>query len=248
MPTMKFSGKNHTSILTRFFFVLLAFFLTSLINPSKSYAGGTYVCNQNDKKKCDITCTTGYHGDCTFDAFGICTYPLPPHDLPQLCVKDNVTIPKNKFLCSNGVCDTSQCDQGYEGKCTTGFQNKCTGPTTATACTKISGGVGGTGPNPVQNCTNNGDAGIETALGCIPYEYESFVPSLLGFLVGIIGAIALVVMLVGTVTIMTASGNPEAVKKGKELFTAAITGLLFIVFSVALLRIVAGDIIKLPGF
>jgi hypothetical protein len=42
--------------------------------------------------------------------------------------------------------------------------------------------------------------------------------------------------------------NAEQVKKGKELFTGAITGLLFIIFSVTLLKIIAGDIIQLPGF
>jgi len=128
----------------------------------------------------------------------------------------------------------------------------CTGPLTASPCSLIPGaspsgnpGPGTTGPNPVQQCGTNG---ISTALGCIPYTYETFTPALLGFLASIIGAIALIVMLIGAITIMTAGGNPEAVKKGKELITGAITGLLFIIFSVALLRIVAGDIIQLPGF
>ena len=55
-------------------------------------------------------------------------------------------------------------------------------------------------------------------------------------------------MLAATIQIMTGGDNAEQVKKGKELFTGAITGLLFIVFSVTLLKIIAGDIIQLPGF
>jgi len=47
---------------------------------------------------------------------------------------------------------------------------------------------------------------------------------------------------------ITSGGDHEKLKKAKELFTAAITGLLFIIFSVVLLRITAGDILKIPGF
>ncbi|KKU45832.1 MAG: hypothetical protein UX64_C0021G0004 [Microgenomates group bacterium GW2011_GWC2_46_7] len=93
-----------------------------------------------------------------------------------------------------------------------------------------------------------GEGSIDTALGCIPYETKGFTSSLLIFIAGTAGAIALVVMLIATVQIMTGGDNAEQVKKGKELFTGAVTGLLFIIFSVTLLKIIAGDIIKLPGF
>lgn len=89
---------------------------------------------------------------------------------------------------------------------------------------------------------------LTTALGCIPYTREAFTSALFTFLIGLSGGIAIVVMLVAIFQIMTAGGNEEQLKKGKELFTAAVTGLLFLIFSVALLRIIAGDIIKLPGF
>lgn len=93
-----------------------------------------------------------------------------------------------------------------------------------------------------------GEGAIDTALGCIPYTTEAFGPALLGFLAGVVGAIALIVMLFSTIQIMAAGGDAEAVKKGKELFTGAVTGLLFIIFSVTLLKIITGDILQLPGF
>jgi len=96
--------------------------------------------------------------------------------------------------------------------------------------------------------TCNGGKGIDTALGCIPVETIGFTSSLLTFIIGTAGAISLVVMLAATIQIMTGSDNAEQVKKGNELFTSAITGLLFIIFSVTLLKIIAGDIIQLPGF
>lgn len=99
--------------------------------------------------------------------------------------------------------------------------------------------------DPTGNC---GEQAIDTALGCLPVSTSGFTSALLTFLAGTAGAISLVIMLVATIQIMTGGDNAEAVKKGKELFTGAITGLLFIIFSVTLLQIVAGGIIKLPGF
>lgn len=99
--------------------------------------------------------------------------------------------------------------------------------------------------DPTGNC---GDKAIDTALGCLPVSTSGFTSSLLSFLAGTAGAISLVIMLIATIQIMTGADNAEQVKKGKELFTGAITGLLFIIFSVTLLKIIAGDIIQLPGF
>jgi hypothetical protein len=99
--------------------------------------------------------------------------------------------------------------------------------------------------DPNGNC---GDTAIDTALGCLSVETKGFTIALLQFLAGVAGAVSLVIMLIATIQIMTGGDNAEQVKKGKELFTSAITGLLFIIFSVTLLRIVAGDIIQLDGF
>jgi len=116
------------------------------------------------------------------------------------------------------------------------------------ALTKTPGGqvpqAGQSGGSFPQTCSG----GIQTALGCIPYKTDGFSQALLTFLAGTAGAISLVIMLVATIQIMTGGDNAETVKKGKELFTSAVTGLLFIIFSVTLLKIIAGDIIKLPGF
>jgi hypothetical protein len=93
-----------------------------------------------------------------------------------------------------------------------------------------------------------GDGALRTALGCLPYERAAFVGALLGFLVGVSGAIALATMLAATIQIMTAGEDSKKLQKGRDLFGSAIAGLLFLIFSVTLLRIIAGDIIRLPGF
>jgi len=104
--------------------------------------------------------------------------------------------------------------------------------------------------DPTKNCPGSTDQNpqISTGLGCISTSTNGFTTALLTFLAGTAGAISLIIMLMATIQIMTGGDNAEQVKKGKELFTGAITGLLFIIFSVTLLKIVAGDIIKLPGF
>lgn len=104
--------------------------------------------------------------------------------------------------------------------------------------------------DPTAGCPGSSDTNpqIYTGLGCIPTSTAGFTSALLTFLAGTAGAISLVIMLIATIQIMTGGDNAEQVKKGKELFTGAITGLLFIIFSVTLLRIIAGDIINLPGF
>jgi hypothetical protein len=99
--------------------------------------------------------------------------------------------------------------------------------------------------DPTVGCS---DKQINTALGCMKVDPSGFTSQLLGFLAGIAGAISLVIMLIATIQIMSGGDNAESVKKGKELFTGAVTGLLFIIFSVTLLKIIAGDIINLPGF
>jgi hypothetical protein len=104
--------------------------------------------------------------------------------------------------------------------------------------------------DPTAGCPGSSDTNpqINTGLGCIPTSTDGFSSALLTFLAGTAGAISLIIMLIATIQIMTGGDNAEQVKKGKELFTGAITGLLFIIFSVTLLKIIAGDIINLPGF
>jgi hypothetical protein len=127
-----------------------------------------------------------------------------------------------------------------------GSATECTGlKNNLNKTSNSASGGGGPSVDPTGSC---GQGSIDTALGCIPYETKGFTAALLTFLAGTAGAVSLVIMLIATFQIMTGGDNAEQVKKGKELFTGAITGLLFIIFSVTLLRVIAGDIIKLPGF
>jgi hypothetical protein len=89
---------------------------------------------------------------------------------------------------------------------------------------------------------------VWTAIGCIETEPSQFISIILKFGVGIAGGIAFLLILLGGFQVMTASGNPEQMNGGRELIGAAITGLILIIFSVLILKIIGVDILGIPGF
>lgn len=89
------------------------------------------------------------------------------------------------------------------------------------------------------------DKGIWTALGCIPFNQDEFVVSVVKIIMGVVGLISLGMMLVATIMFMTGGGNSEQIKRGKEIFVGAVVGILFLIFSVVILQIITRDIIKL---
>lgn len=93
-----------------------------------------------------------------------------------------------------------------------------------------------------------GGVGIKTAIGCVPTEPRALVNGILRVTAGGIGAVALLLMIMGAITMITADGNPDTIQRGKDQFTAAFLGLLFIIFSVLLLQVIGVDILGLPGF
>ncbi len=91
--------------------------------------------------------------------------------------------------------------------------------------------------------------GAWTAIGCIETESpEKFFNIFLKFGIGMAGGIAFLLILLGAFQMMTSSGNPEQLNAGKELVGSAITGLLLIIFSVFILRLIGFEILGLPGF
>lgn len=93
-----------------------------------------------------------------------------------------------------------------------------------------------------------GDKGIKTAIGCIHTDPAGFVKDFLSFAVAISGGLAFLMMLLGTFQMLTSAGNPETLQAGRERFSSAIIGLLIVVLSVLLLKIIGVDILKIPGF
>ncbi len=96
-------------------------------------------------------------------------------------------------------------------------------------------------------CHDNGDVGIKTALGCIPAEMGAFVQWLLPKFFSVAGGIAFLLMVYGFILMATSGGDAKKVEGARETVTSAITGLLFSIFALFLLRLVAVDILHIPG-
>lgn len=88
---------------------------------------------------------------------------------------------------------------------------------------------------------------INTALGCVPVEMSDFIPWLLSWVFGVAGGIAFLLMSYGFILIATSSGDEKKLQGAKETITSAIIGLLVCVFAIFILRLIAIDILQIPG-
>ncbi len=89
---------------------------------------------------------------------------------------------------------------------------------------------------------------VPTALGCIPSDPAELAKWILSSAIYAGGGIAFLISVWGGIGIVLSAGNPEGINKNKEMITSALSGLLFIIFSVFILRLVGYDILKLPKF
>lgn len=102
-----------------------------------------------------------------------------------------------------------------------------------------------------ENCLTGvgGSVGVWSGVGCIKSNVNTFIQeTLLGWGVGLAGIIALLCIIYSAFMMQTSSGNPERIKKAQELLTSCIMGLMLIIFSVFILRLIGVDILKIPGF
>jgi len=72
--------------------------------------------------------------------------------------------------------------------------------------------------------------------------------NMLPIAMGLGGIVAFILIIFGAFQIILSGGNPDRVKAGKEMITSAIAGLLLIIFSVFILRLIGHDILDIPGF
>lgn len=112
------------------------------------------------------------------------------------------------------------------------------------ACISCATGGGGV-ENPGDDESRQG---VWTAFGCIKRDPQNIIATLIeiGMMSG--GGIALLMILGAGFIISTSQGDPKKVSDAKELITAAVTGLLFIIFSVMMLQFIGFSVFKIPGF
>lgn len=88
-----------------------------------------------------------------------------------------------------------------------------------------------------------------TVFGCLSTDKSAapFMQSALGIVFGVAGGFAFIAVLIGAAIVLTSSGNPTRIETGKDLIFSAIVGLLLILFSVFILRVVGFDVLRIPG-
>jgi hypothetical protein len=187
-------------------------------------AGIFGVLNTKAEAAVSVSCSTakGWPGTCTGKIN--CTFPDP-----NIEWDDSIT-----------VCNSIPFALYHEGCCGTN-------PSPTNKICDFAGPTGSQKQKDCENCMGNG-TGAWTALGCIQTDPQKFIGQILQIGVGIGGGIAFLLILFGGFQILMSAGNPEKLNAGKELITSAITGLLIIVFSLFILRLIGFNIFGIPGF
>lgn len=209
--------------------------LLAVAPKAKVGAGGTCTCIVGANRVCGITsdnCTARTHPQCS-TAIGQCNGSAAS----CTCVEETSNNCGVAGRRCGGINDLPCC-QGQGLTCYGGY------------CA-VAGGLVPTPPPPGTNTDifcGGTTSKINTALGCISANPTNFVSTLLRFGVGIAGGIAFLLIIFGGFQILTSAGNPEQLNAGKELITSTVVGLLMIIFSVFLLRLIGYNILGIPGF
>jgi hypothetical protein len=91
-----------------------------------------------------------------------------------------------------------------------------------------------------------GDDGVLTAVGCIPINLLDRLTSFfLVWLLGIGGGVAFLTFLVAGFQIITSSGDPSKLANAKSLLMSSISGIILLVFSIFLLRVIGVNVLGL---
>lgn len=87
-----------------------------------------------------------------------------------------------------------------------------------------------------------------TFLGCLGGGGGGVVQSLLNIIFAMAGGIAFLYLLYGSFIIATSQSEPEKLNYGRRVVYGAITGLIFTLGSVFIVKFIASGILKIPGF
>ena len=90
------------------------------------------------------------------------------------------------------------------------------------------------------------EVGVKTAIGCIPFQNtNNLIAALLRWGVGILGGIAFLMLLIGSFLVMSSQGDSKKLTGGKQLITATVSAVLFLIFSIFIIRLISSSILGL---
>jgi hypothetical protein len=91
--------------------------------------------------------------------------------------------------------------------------------------------------------------GIWTGVGCVDISLPEFIQhKVFGYGLGLGGVLTMLGIIFSAFQIQISQGNPEKIKKAREMLTSFVIGLLVIIFSVFILRLIGVDLLRIPGF
>lgn len=97
-----------------------------------------------------------------------------------------------------------------------------------------------------QTCESN--EGVWTAIGCIKTDPVSIAQQFITLGLGIGGGVSLIATLIGGFMLTTSQGDPQKASEAREIITSAVIGLIFVIFSVAILQFIGVSVLQIPGF
>ncbi len=101
--------------------------------------------------------------------------------------------------------------------------------------------------NACMSCANDG--GVFSGLGCVKIDAKTFIEeTVFGLGIGLAGGFSLLCIIYAAFMMQSSQGNPEKLKKAQEMITSCIMGLMLIIFSVFILRLIGVNILRIPGF
>lgn len=96
---------------------------------------------------------------------------------------------------------------------------------------------------PAKDVINEG-LNVLTASGLGTKDVRETIASVINIFMGLLGTIAIVIILIGGFQWMTAGGNEEKVEKAKQLLGAGVIGLAIILAAYSITRFVIGSLIN----
>ena len=167
----------------------------------------------------------------------------------SICIGDDIynCIRAPDFNFSKTCEGDDECRE-YKMENNSGIEAKCVNKSTPTGDNEITGGTSVNTSanvyNPQGSCKSNE---IAVANWCFPYDAGGIASKLLQIIFGIAGGIAFLLMVYGFIMVATSSGDEKKLQAAKETITSALIGLLISLFALFLFRLIAVNILQIPG-
>lgn len=175
--------------------------------------------------------------------FGSYCFSEIPKTLLQL-IMSNTKLTEIDAWLTEGASQVNPCINGNKKITATGCICERAPASSKMLCDKYLKGSGD-----YDACVNCANRGVWTAIGCVDNDLNKFITQkLLTMGIGLSGMIAILCIIYSAFTMQTSQGSPEKIKKAQELLTSCIMGLMLIIFSVFILRVIGIDILKIPFF